>query len=393
MATNAIIWLKINPDDFGKTMKCNVLELPNELLKYNYPCVDVTFHPNPSDIWSIDDISNSVCYTVSTEDRGSWYSQEAHLNSTQKLGIAHEIADANQQFAFVKSAKSGKYYLYSVGEKKFVTINGGYTALSETPDMGIVFLDGTGSAAYPWVVAFDTADGEKQISVSNGYDPGVITSWNDLSDSGNRVRFEKAAAFDATEALELLGYTLTVSDATYGWATLVLGFNAAIPTDSGFEAYTIASVDGSGIELEPATGVLGANTPVIINAPAGEYRFEYTSEAATVTPATDILKGTLVNKAITEKVYILSAVDGVVGFYVAKQTDGVFIAKANKAYMVLPAEASNVSFYGFRDEETTAVEAVEEQGAENLIYDLSGRRVLVPEKGVYIVNGKKQVIK
>jgi hypothetical protein len=34
-----------------------------------------------------------------------------------------------------------------------------------------------------------------------------------------------------------------------------------------------------------------------------------------------------------------------------------------------------------------------EQGAENLIYDLSGRRVLVPEKGVYIVNGKKQVVK
>ena len=344
-------------------------------------------------VWSIDDISNSVCYTVSTEDRGSWYSQEAHLNSTQKLGIAHDIADANQQFAFVKSPVDGKLYLYSVGQEKFVTIDNSYTSFSGTPLQSVGILEGTRSEAYPWVVAFDTAAGEKQISVSNGYDPGVITSWNDLSDSGNTVRLEIAAAFDATEALELLeGYTLTVSDATYGWATLVLGFNAAIPTDAGFEAYTIASVDGSGIELEAATGVLGANTPVIINAPAGEYRFEYTSEAATVTPATDILKGTLVNKAITEKVYILSAVEGVVGFYVAKQTDGVFTAKAHKAYMVLPSENA-VSFYGFRDEETTAVEALTEQGTENLIYDLSGRRVLVPEKGVYIVNGKKQVVK
>ena len=344
-------------------------------------------------VWSIDDISNSVCYTVSTEERGSWYSQEAHLNSTQKLGIAHEIADANQQFAFVKSPVDGKLYLYSVGQEKFVTIDNSYTSFSGTPLQSVGILNGTRSAAYPWVVAFDTAAGEKQISVSNGYDPGVITSWNDLSDIGNTVRLEKAAAFDATEALELLeGYTLTVSDATYGWATLVLGFNAAIPTDSGFEAYTIASVDGSGIELEAATGVLGANTPVIINAPAGEYRFEYTTAEATVTPSTDILKGTLVNKAITEKVYILSAVEGVVGFYVAKQTDGVFTAKAHKAYMVLPSENA-VSFYGFRDEETTAVEALTGQGAENLIYDLSGRRVLVPEKGVYIVNGKKQVVK
>ena len=158
-------------------------------------------------IWSIDDISNSVCYTVSTEDKGSWYSEESQLNSTNKLGVSYAISNSKQQFAFVKSAKSGKYYLYSVGEDKFVAINGSHTTLTETPEMGIVFLDGTRSAAYPWVVAFDTANGEKQISVSNGYDPGVITSWNNLSDSGNTVRFEKAAAFDAAAALSLVeGY-------------------------------------------------------------------------------------------------------------------------------------------------------------------------------------------
>ena len=54
MATNAIIWLKINPDDFGKTMKCRVPELPIKLLEYNYPCADVTFHPNPlnNELWA-----------------------------------------------------------------------------------------------------------------------------------------------------------------------------------------------------------------------------------------------------------------------------------------------------------------------------------------------------
>ena len=54
MATNSIIWLKINSDDFGKTMKCEVSELPNGLSMYNYPCADVTFHPNPLDneLWA-----------------------------------------------------------------------------------------------------------------------------------------------------------------------------------------------------------------------------------------------------------------------------------------------------------------------------------------------------
>ena len=158
-------------------------------------------------LWRIEDISNSVCYTVSTEEKGSWYSEASQLNSTKKLEVSYSISDSKQQFAFVKSAKSGKYYLYSVSEEKFVAINGSHTTLSETPEMGILFLNGTRSAAYPWVVAFDTAAGEKHISVSNGYTPGVITFWNDLSDSGNTVRFEKATVFNATAALSLIeGY-------------------------------------------------------------------------------------------------------------------------------------------------------------------------------------------
>ena len=59
----------------------------------------------------------------------------------------------------------------------------------------------------------------------------------------------------------------------------------------------------------------------------------------------------------------------------------------------LTTEANNVSFYGFRfdDEETTAIENVEVV-TEEVIFDLSGRRVSeITEKGVYIVNGKKVI--
>ena len=207
--------------------------------------------------------------------------------------------------------------------------------------------------------------------------------------SGSAVKFTYVGnSYDINNPSET--YTLVTSEETDGWATLVLADNVVIPED--VKAYTIASVDGS-IELEEVTGVLGANTPILVNAAPGEHTLAYTLDAATIEPRTDYLKGTLVDKVLTEKVYILSVVNGVVGFYVAKQTDGEFTAKANKAYMVLPAEASNVSFYGFRGEEgTTGVENVEIRNEKEEIFDLAGRRVNeITEKGIYIINGQKVV--
>ena len=152
-------------------------------------------------VWSIDEVSNTLCYAVSTEDRGAWYAQAANLTSTTKAGVAVDVTDKLQQFAFVQSPETGALYLYSVSEEKFVKAEGGYTALTEAPEQTITILNGTRSAAFPWVVALNAEDGQKQMGISNGYTPAVITHYNDLGDGGNTVRIEKVAAFDATAAL------------------------------------------------------------------------------------------------------------------------------------------------------------------------------------------------
>ena len=152
-------------------------------------------------VWSIDEVSNEVCYAVSTEDRGAWYAQAANLTSTAKAGVAVDATDKQQQFAFVQSPETGALYLYSVSEEKFVKAEGGYTTLTEDPEQTITILNGTRSAAFPWVVALNAEDGQKQMGISNGYDPAVITHYNDLGDGGNTVRIEKVTTFDATAAL------------------------------------------------------------------------------------------------------------------------------------------------------------------------------------------------
>ena len=85
-----------------------------------------------------------------------------------------------------------------------------------------------------------------------------------------------------------------------------------------------------------------------------------------------------------------------IGFY--KLNNTVTTIPGNKAFLVLTnAEAQAKGFVlEFEDGGTTGIETIENSnhGTESgVYYDLQGRRVENPTRGVYIVNGKKVVIK
>ena len=156
-------------------------------------------------IWDISKLDNKYCYAIQTEALGSWIAEDGEdgtrLNSTTKLNTTHDATDQNQQFAFIKSANTGNCYLYSIGKGKFVKKYNVYTLLTESPEQTVSFLNGTRSDEYPWVIALNTADGQKQLCVSSGYTPGVVTNWNDTADPGNTVRIEIAGTFNSIDAL------------------------------------------------------------------------------------------------------------------------------------------------------------------------------------------------
>ncbi len=71
-------------------------------------------------------------------------------------------------------------------------------------------------------------------------------------------------------------------------------------------------------------------------------------------------------------------------------SDGGSDLKGTRAYFDVPANANLALVI---DGETTAITQVESQPtAERTIYDLQGRKIATPGKGLYIVNGKKMVI-
>ena len=185
------------------------------------------------------------------------------------------------------------------------------------------------------------------------------------------------------EEVEDFSHTLSV---TSEWATLVLGFNATIP--SGVEVYSVSETSGKSAKLEAVTEVVPANEAVLVKANNGNYTFGYTTTEGNIVD--NKLEGTLFTKNVEKNAYVLAKVGDNVGFYSAKQTDGVFLNNANKAYLPADAVPAGARFLSFDFGTETAIEGVEGENGnvKTEIYDLAGRRVKAAQKGLYIVNGK-----
>jgi hypothetical protein len=84
--------------------------------------------------------------------------------------------------------------------------------------------------------------------------------------------------------------------------------------------------------------------------------------------------------------------DGRVGFY--KKNAG-FNVYNHKAYLNVPASvaAARAIYFDFGGETGVDEVKTENGNVKTDMYDLAGRRVKQLQKGVYIVNGKVQVVK
>lgn len=176
-----------------------------------------------------------------------------------------------------------------------------------------------------------------------------------------------------------------------GWATLYLGYNVVIP--EGVICYVASEINGESVKLEEVTDVLPANTAVIVNAAEGEYTFEVTKETATVESMMD---GSVENKYVAEEAYVLADGDDGVALYKVVMNGGVFLNNANKAYLPASALPQTLNAKALKfNFDTTGMEGVKvETEGKKVIYDLSGRRMNeMTQPGVYIVNGKKMMVK
>lgn len=181
-------------------------------------------------------------------------------------------------------------------------------------------------------------------------------------------------------------YWFTVGEAK--WATLVSAYDVTLPDE--FKAYVVTGMEGNVITIEQVTTALKGGVPYLINAPETQGSYKMTQTTGAPTPTTNLLK---ISDAETEgtsessNVYVLANKEEGVGFY--RWTGGLL--GTGRVYLLGDTSALS-NFYGF-DDETTSIELKNSKIEELKFYDLSGRRVVKPTKGIYIVNGKKVIVK
>lgn len=188
----------------------------------------------------------------------------------------------------------------------------------------------------------------------------------------------------------------TANFAASGYASFCSPLPLDLTPTEDYAAWAVTDVEGTEVTFTKIEGAVPAGTPFIL------YGKEFGGQTATLPIAkgettavtVNMLKGTLKETEV-------SAVEGkytnfgLSGGKFVKMKDGV--VKANKAYLPIltenvPANARlNIVFA----DESTGIKVIDNSQLtiDNAFFDLQGRRIQQPTKGLYIKQGKKLYVK
>ena len=232
-------------------------------------------------------------------------------------------------------------------------------------------------------------NGEFVNNNNNGY--RYLHGTNNYTDSGTSASLPTDNGYKwYVEEATSLPVTITAAKYATFYAPV------AVEVADGVTAYTVAINEGGWADLNEVAGVIPANTGVVLYSDIEEattYNFAITDDVEAIEG--NALRGSAAATYYTTAgtYYALANVDGEVGFYKDAFNNNRFQNNSHKAYLYV-ANASNAASYSFRFPGTTAIEEVETEVAETVIYDLTGRRVSeITEAGIYIIGGKKVLVK
>lgn len=188
---------------------------------------------------------------------------------------------------------------------------------------------------------------------------------------------------------------------TDNYSTLVLPFAlTADETTAAFEkVYTLTGVKGESLKFSAATEI-AAGTPYLVKAKAAN--LSVTNKA--IDPATTVTN-TVVSDASSTVTFVgtfspvvLNSTDNGNAYVVSSNTlyqvTSDVNVKAYRGYFTVDTTSGVKNFVlDFGNGETTSIEALESETRDKVIYNLAGQRVQKAQKGIFIVNGKKVVIK
>ena len=153
------------------------------------------------------------------------------------------------------------------------------------------------------------------------------------------------------------------------------------------KVYT-ATIEGTRVNFVSQNGKVAPNTGLLIKA-ASDVTIPVVAEGAEII-ADNALVGVVASQSVAAGSFVLMD-SPAVGFY---RTTKDFTLKANSAYIkALPVLVVESRDFIAINGEATAIKTVETKQQNGEIYNLAGQRVVKAQKGLYIQNGKKVIMK
>lgn len=173
------------------------------------------------------------------------------------------------------------------------------------------------------------------------------------------------------------------------WSTTYLPIAVQLP--AGATAYYVsAATNGIATLKENAENKIAAEEGVVIKSDeAGTIAATILTEEVSKQD-NNLLKGSLTGIAVPDNAYVLADDVKGIGFYKINPTSNLLAG--NKAYLEVPVSLSGVKAFTFDFGGTTGIDNPETAVEAEEYYDLQGRRVMNPTKGIYVTKSGKKVL-
>ncbi|MBR4553190.1 MAG: hypothetical protein IKO20_05695 [Bacteroidaceae bacterium] len=303
---------------------------------------------------------------------------------------------ANATGQYIGTAASGKQPLVDAANAgTYIYTSEGYLLsydqgryLSKATGNAVGALGGNGVAFSFYETGYSTPTlGTYRIRVSDNSN-GSLIAWTDGYLNGWGAGDNALCEWTIEEVTEL---PVTISAA--GQATVCLPVAWEVPAGLTVR-YATTEHDGL-LTVEDATATtIAAGEPVILVGAAGTYNVTIVETADALTG--NLLTGTGnsgVSVAAETKAYVL-ALNGENKVVFSLLNDSERDIEAFKAYYISTAAGEAPAFFLLDEGDVTGINSVN-AAAQNgaAVYDLQGRRVSNAQKGVYIINGQKVLVK
>ena len=207
-----------------------------------------------------------------------------------------------------------------------------------------------------------------------------------VADGGYYTTTDNGFGFDYILIEKVTSVTATI--ASSGYSTIASSYAldcANLPL--GLKAYKVTGVTKTAVNLEEVSEAVQAGTGLILEgAPSETYSIPVAVSGLDLSTTNKLKAAVTATNVAANEAYILQGGK----FHLVTEASAV---PAGKAYLLATDVPVNVRALDMVvDGDTDGIMAIDNaQSTDNAIFDLSGRRVVKAQKGIYIVNGKKVV--